>query len=95
MDDSAFIFTIWQEFAPSDEELQAYRKGEEWDPEKAKLAAKQKVLVGLQIPQSVSTIILSGRTQSFVGLEESVTLKIVRQNHPRSEWEWESPLSDS
>ena len=32
---------------------------------------------------------------SFVGLEESVTLKIVRQNPPRSEWEWESPLSDS
>jgi hypothetical protein len=39
--------TIWQEFAPSDEEIQAYRKEEEWDPEKAKLAAKQKVLVGL------------------------------------------------
>jgi hypothetical protein len=36
----------------------------------------------------------------FVGLEESVTLKIVRQNPPRSEWEypmseWESPLSYS
>jgi hypothetical protein len=30
-----------------------------------------------------STIILSGRTHSFVGLEESVTLKIVRQNPPR------------
>jgi hypothetical protein len=39
----------------------------------------------LQIPPSVSTIILSARTQSFVGLEESVTLKIVRQNPPRSE----------
>jgi hypothetical protein len=42
-----FFLTIWQEFAPSDEEIQAYRKEEEWDPEKAKLAAKQKVLVGL------------------------------------------------
>ena len=41
------FFIIRQEFAPSDEEIQAYRKGEEWDPEKAKLAAKQKVLVGL------------------------------------------------
>ena len=41
--------------------------------------------VHVQIPPSVSTIILSGRTQSFVGLEESVTLKIVRQNPPRSE----------
>ena len=36
----------------------------------------------VQIPPSESTIILSGRTQSFVGLEESVTLKIVRQNRP-------------
>jgi hypothetical protein len=33
-------------------------------------------------PPSVSTIILSGRTWSFVGLEESVTLKIIRQNRP-------------
>jgi hypothetical protein len=39
----------------------------------------------VQIPPSESTIILSGRTQSFVGHEESVTLKIVRQNPPRSE----------
>jgi hypothetical protein len=29
--------------------------------------------------------VLSGRTRSFVGLEESVTLKIVRQNPPMSE----------
>ena len=36
----------------------------------------------VQILPSVSTIILSGRTQSFVGLEESITLKIVRQNRP-------------
>jgi predicted thioesterase len=36
----------------------------------------------LQISPSVSTIILSGRTQSFVGHGESVTLKIVRQNRP-------------
>ena len=37
----------------------------------------------IQIPPSLSTIILSCRTQSFVGLEECVTLKIVRQNPPR------------
>lgn len=30
-----------QEFAPSDEELEAYRKGEEWDP---KLAEERKRL---------------------------------------------------
>jgi hypothetical protein len=41
----------------------------------------------LQIPPSVSTIILSGRTQSFVGLEESVTLKIVRQNGPTKSYQ--------
>ena len=32
-----------QEFAPSDDELLAYRRGEEWDPEKAKELAKQRV----------------------------------------------------
>ena len=33
-----------QEFAPTDDELAAYRKGEDYDPEKAKEAAKQKVM---------------------------------------------------
>ncbi|XP_069105408.1 sperm-associated antigen 7 homolog [Argopecten irradians] len=34
---------LWKkEFAPSDEELAAYRKGEVWDPDKAKELAKQK-----------------------------------------------------
>ena len=33
-----------QEFAPSDEELLAYRRGEEWDPEKAKAMARLKVI---------------------------------------------------
>jgi hypothetical protein len=42
----------------------------------------KKIIFQLQIPLTVSTIILSGRTQSFVALEESVTLKIVRQNRP-------------
>jgi hypothetical protein len=36
---------VWKkEFAPSDEELAAYRRGDEWDPEKAKQLAKQKEL---------------------------------------------------
>uniref|UniRef100_A0A674BMZ5 Sperm associated antigen 7 n=1 Tax=Salmo trutta TaxID=8032 RepID=A0A674BMZ5_SALTR len=30
-----FILCIWQEFAPSDDELEAYQKGMEWDPQKA------------------------------------------------------------
>ncbi|GAB1601051.1 sperm-associated antigen 7 homolog [Argonauta hians] len=34
---------LWKkEFTPSDEEVLAYRRGEEWDPEKAKELAKQK-----------------------------------------------------
>uniref|UniRef100_A0A0B6ZU61 R3H domain-containing protein n=1 Tax=Arion vulgaris TaxID=1028688 RepID=A0A0B6ZU61_9EUPU len=34
---------LWKkEFAPSDEEVLAYRKGEKWDPEKAKEISKQK-----------------------------------------------------
>ncbi|XP_025081108.1 sperm-associated antigen 7 homolog isoform X2 [Pomacea canaliculata] len=34
---------LWKkEFAPTDEELLAYRRGEDWDPEKAKEIAKQK-----------------------------------------------------
>ncbi|XP_053378681.1 sperm-associated antigen 7 homolog [Mercenaria mercenaria] len=42
---------IWKkEFAPSDEELLAYRRDEEWDPEKAKQIAQLKyVLQGTQI----------------------------------------------
>ena len=38
------ITYCFQEFAPTDEELAAHRKGEVWDPEKARLAAIQKVL---------------------------------------------------
>ena len=37
------MFVMLQEFAPSDEELLAYRKDEEWDPEKAKQIVQQKV----------------------------------------------------
>ncbi|RUS73944.1 hypothetical protein EGW08_018282 [Elysia chlorotica] len=37
---------LWKkEFAPSDDELLAYRRGEEWDPEKAKELAKQRVCI--------------------------------------------------
>ena len=43
-----YVMCWKKEFAPSDEEIQAYRKEEEWDPEKAKLAAKQKEIDRLQ-----------------------------------------------
>lgn len=38
-----FQFVLWQEFAPSDEELEAYRKGEEWDPQLAEQRRRLKV----------------------------------------------------
>ncbi|XP_023222246.1 sperm-associated antigen 7 homolog [Centruroides sculpturatus] len=36
------VMVFKKEFAPSDDELLAYRKGEEWNPEKAKEAAQRK-----------------------------------------------------
>jgi len=39
-----YVMIFKKEFAPSDEELLAYRKGEVWNPEKAKEAARLKEL---------------------------------------------------
>lgn len=39
------MYVLCQEFAPSDEELEAYRRGEEWDPKLAE--QRRKVKVGL------------------------------------------------
>ena len=38
-----WFLLLYKEFAPTDEELAAYRRGEEWDAEKAKQEAKLKV----------------------------------------------------
>ncbi|XP_050414518.1 sperm-associated antigen 7 homolog [Patella vulgata] len=47
---------LWKkEFAPSDEEVLAYRRGEVWDPEKAKQLAKEKELQKLEDSQSSKT----------------------------------------
>lgn len=40
-----FHLVLRQEFAPSDEELEAYRKGEEWDPQVAEQRRRLKVLL--------------------------------------------------
>ncbi|XP_013782782.1 sperm-associated antigen 7 homolog [Limulus polyphemus] len=37
-----YVMLFKKEFAPSEDELQAYRRGEDWNPEKAKEVAKQK-----------------------------------------------------
>ncbi|NXI23211.1 SPAG7 protein, partial [Sterrhoptilus dennistouni] len=34
-EDSRYVMVFKKEFAPSDEELEAYRRGEEWDPARA------------------------------------------------------------
>lgn len=39
----SFDCLVMKEFAPSDEELEAYRKGEEWDPKKAEERRRLKV----------------------------------------------------
>ena len=41
-----FHLVLLQEFAPSDEELEAYRKGEEWDPQLAEQRRRLKVRLG-------------------------------------------------
>uniref|UniRef100_A0A8C5MI65 Sperm-associated antigen 7 homolog n=1 Tax=Leptobrachium leishanense TaxID=445787 RepID=A0A8C5MI65_9ANUR len=41
-EESRYVMIFKKEFAPSDEELDAYRKGEEWDPVKAETKRKLK-----------------------------------------------------
>ncbi|XP_068129997.1 sperm-associated antigen 7 [Hyperolius riggenbachi] len=60
-EESRYVMIFKKEFAPSDEELEAYRKGEEWDPvkaeEKRKLkeqAQKQAEADALRGPSSVN-----------------------------------------
>ncbi|XP_031755444.1 sperm-associated antigen 7 [Xenopus tropicalis] len=43
-EESRYVMIFKKEFAPSDEELEAYRRGEEWDPTKAEEKKKLKEL---------------------------------------------------
>ncbi|XP_069775879.1 sperm-associated antigen 7 homolog [Narcine bancroftii] len=43
-DNSRYVMIFKKEFAPSDEELEAYRSGEEWDPQKAEEKRRSKEL---------------------------------------------------
>ena len=43
--DNINVCKMSQEFAPTDDELSAYRRGEEWDAERAKQEAKMKVII--------------------------------------------------
>ncbi|XP_043438735.1 sperm-associated antigen 7 isoform X1 [Prionailurus bengalensis] len=42
-DECRYVMIFKKEFAPSDEELESYRRGEEWDPQKAEEKRKLKV----------------------------------------------------
>nr|XP_020016857.1 sperm-associated antigen 7 isoform X1 [Castor canadensis] len=60
-DDCRYVMIFKKEFAPSDEELDSYRHGEEWDPQKAEekrklkeLAQRQEEEAALQGPVVVS-----------------------------------------
>uniref|UniRef100_A0A023G613 Putative actin-binding protein n=1 Tax=Amblyomma triste TaxID=251400 RepID=A0A023G613_AMBTT len=46
-----YVMIFKKEFAPSDEELAAYRRGEEWDPEKAKAAARERELAAAALAE--------------------------------------------
>lgn len=47
-EESRYVMLFKKEFAPSDEELEAYRKGEEWDPQKAEEKRRLKELAALE-----------------------------------------------
>ena len=49
-----------REFTPSDDELAALRRGEEWDPEKAKLLAQKVYFFFLQKDQNLVYWPISG-----------------------------------
>ncbi|KAL1484760.1 hypothetical protein MTO96_011012 [Rhipicephalus appendiculatus] len=46
-----YVMIFKKEFAPSDDELAAYRKGEEWDPEKAKAVARERELAAAALAE--------------------------------------------
>ncbi|XP_033097721.1 sperm-associated antigen 7-like [Anneissia japonica] len=51
-DDERYVMLFKKEYAPSDEELEAYRRGEEWSPEIAKEKARLKALEEAEMSSS-------------------------------------------
>ncbi|XP_032942695.1 sperm-associated antigen 7 [Catharus ustulatus] len=47
-EDSRYVMVFKKEFAPSDEELEAYRRGEEWDPARAEERRRLRELAAQQ-----------------------------------------------
>ncbi|CAB1413745.1 unnamed protein product [Pleuronectes platessa] len=54
-EESRYVMLFKKEFAPSDEELDAYRKGEEWDPKLAEQRRKLKEQDALEVAASCET----------------------------------------
>ncbi|KAI7812747.1 sperm-associated antigen 7 homolog [Triplophysa rosa] len=54
-EESRYVMLFKREFAPSDEELEAYRKGEEWDPQKAEERRKLKEQAALEMEAASRT----------------------------------------
>uniref|UniRef100_A0A3P9QIX3 Sperm-associated antigen 7 homolog n=1 Tax=Poecilia reticulata TaxID=8081 RepID=A0A3P9QIX3_POERE len=54
-EESRYVMLFKKEFAPSDEELEAYRKGEEWDPQLAEQRRRLKERAALEEAASTQT----------------------------------------
>ncbi|XP_060941429.1 sperm-associated antigen 7 homolog [Limanda limanda] len=54
-EESRYVMLFKKEFAPSDEELEAYRNGEEWDPKVAEQRRKLKEQDALEVAASSET----------------------------------------
>ncbi|KAG7236712.1 hypothetical protein INR49_000606 [Caranx melampygus] len=54
-EESRYVMLFKKEFAPSDEELEAYRKGEEWDPQLAEQRRRLKEQAAQEMSESSQT----------------------------------------
>ncbi|XP_061103795.1 sperm-associated antigen 7 homolog isoform X2 [Conger conger] len=54
-EESRYVMIFKKEFAPSDEELEAYRKGEEWDPQKAEERRRLRAALDAQSANQTET----------------------------------------
>ncbi|KAM4546378.1 sperm-associated antigen 7 homolog isoform 1-T1 [Fundulus diaphanus] len=53
-EESRYVMLFKKEFAPSDEELEAYRKGQEWDPQLAEQRRRLKVRLQAALEEAAS-----------------------------------------
>lgn len=80
-----FECLVMKEFAPSDEELEAYRKGEEWNPQKAE--EKRKLKVRWRALPLHSHVI----DWFWMSYWASVVFGTFRRSEPH--WRWKRPVT--